>query len=116
MTLTQDDMKLFEQKFSMYVLLEIGEHPNSTKTDIMRLQQGNEKTKFQRINEMIVAGLIDQVQCEGYSTKRLILSQKGKEAVEAIKILRNIACNSEEAEEEDNTALVADIVMATQRS
>ena len=81
-------MDLLERKFAMYVLLAIDKCPNSTKTDIMRLEDGNEKTKFQRINEMILAGFVDLVQVEGYSTKRLTLTPEGADLVKKIKKVR----------------------------
>ena len=88
MSLKQDDMDLLERKFAMYVLLAIDRHPGCTKTDIMRLENGNEKTKFQRINEMIQAGYVDLAQVEGYSTKRLVLTKEGDDLVKKLKKVR----------------------------
>ena len=88
MSLKQDDMDLLERKFAMYVLLAIDKCPGSTKTDIMRLENGNEKTKFQRINEMIQAGYVELAQVEGYSTKRLVLTSDGEDLVKKLKKIR----------------------------
>ena len=88
MSLKQDDMDLLERKFAMYVLLAIDKQPKSTKTDIMRLESGNEKTKFQRINDMIQAGYVELAQVDGYSTKRLVLTQDGEDLVKKIKKIR----------------------------
>jgi len=81
-------MDLLERKFAMYVQLAIDKQPKSTKTDIMRLESGNEKTKFQRINEMIQAGYVDLSQVDGYSTKRLVLTPDGENLVKKIKKIR----------------------------
>lgn len=82
------DLEVLERKHAMYVLVAIKENPDSTKTDIMRLEKGDEKTKFQRINELIALGYIDTVFSEGYSTKRLILTKKGDRLVKHIEALR----------------------------
>lgn len=82
------DLEVLERKHAMYVLVAIKENPDSTKTDIMRLERGDEKTKFQRINELIALGYIDTVFSEGYSTKRLILTKKGDRLVKHIEALR----------------------------
>ena len=88
MSLKQDDMDLLERKYAMYVLLAIDKHPSSTKTDIMRLEPGNEKTKFQRINEMVQAGYVAMAQVDGYSTKRLVLTPDGEDLVKRLKKIR----------------------------
>ena len=88
MSLKQDDMDLLERKYAMYILLAIEKHPRKTKTEIMRLESGNEKTKFQRINEMIQAGYVQLSQVDGYSTKRLVLTPDGEDLVKRIKKIR----------------------------
>lgn len=87
------DLDLLERKHAMYVLVAIKENPNSTKTDIMRLEKGDEKTKFQRINELIDHGYVDTVFSEGYSTKRLILTDKGERLVKSIESMRKVLCS-----------------------
>lgn len=88
MTLSPDDMDILEKRYAMYVILAIDSHPMSTKTEIMRLGPGNEKTKFQRINELIDIGLIEYREAEGYSTKRLVLSEEGRKMATKIKKIR----------------------------
>lgn len=90
MTLNQNELEPMERRFAMYVLVAIRENPMSTKTDIMRLNPGFEKTKFERINEMIVAGYVETVKEQNYSTRRLRLTKKGDAAVDAILNLRSI--------------------------
>ena len=74
----------------MYVILAIDENPNSTKTDIMKLERGDEKTKFLRINELIAEGIVGTIFVEGYSTKRLFLTDKGKAIAGHIEAIRGV--------------------------
>ena len=90
MALKDDDLSILERKYAMYVLLAISEHPMTRKTDIMRLQQQNERTKFERINELIDAGLIECTVPEGYKRDRMILTEEGEELVKSIKKIRTI--------------------------
>ena len=87
MVLKQDDMELLERKFAMYVILAVEKHPMSTKTEIMRLDNGNEKTKFNRIQELIAAGLIHHVETETGAT-RIDLTPEGKAIAAKLKTLR----------------------------
>jgi predicted transcriptional regulator len=72
----------------MYVLLALDKMPMCTKTDIMRLDPGNEKTKFKRINDLIAEGFIECVYSSEYKSKRLNLTAEGKELVIRIKKVR----------------------------
>lgn len=88
MSLSQDDLAILEKKYAMYILLAIDKNPKSTKTDIMRLESGNEKTKFIRIQELIDFGLIEYSEIEAHNTMRLSLTPAGKDIVQKIKKLR----------------------------
>lgn len=88
MSLTETDMELLERKFSMYIILALDKKPMSTKTDIMRMAPGNEKTKYIRINELIAEGFIEYVSSPEYSSKRLKLTEDGKELAARIKKVR----------------------------
>ena len=81
----QDDYSLMERKYAMYLLLLLDHYPNTTKTDLMRMDEGNEKTKFVRLTELIDAGLVEYVELNGRKTNRLQLSELGKELVPKIK-------------------------------
>ena len=103
MALKDDDMEVLERKYAMYLLLAVSEHPMSTKTEIMRLQQQNERTKFNRLNELIALGLIDYARSENYSRERIVLSKDGEELVRIIKkartVLRRVQRKAEDSDE-----------------
>ncbi len=103
MALKDDDMEVLERKYAMYLLLAVSEHPMSTKTEIMRLQQQNERTKFNRLNELIALGLIDYARSENYSRERIILSKDGEELVRLIKkaraVLRRVQRKTDDSDE-----------------
>ena len=103
MELKDDDIEVLERKYAMYLLLAVSEHPMSTKTEIMRLQQQNERTKFNRINELIALGLIEYARSENYSRERIVLSKDGEELVKIIKkartVLRRVQRKTDESDE-----------------
>ncbi len=87
MSLKQDDLDRLERKYAMYVLLAVDKHPMMTKTDIMRLEPGSEKTKFTRLNEMIEFGLIGY-QADKDGVTKLVLTPEGREVVNKVKKIR----------------------------
>ena len=97
---TRVQWALFEQRLSFYVLRAIGEHPMSTKTDIMRLEPGFEKTKFERINMLIENGYVELRKVENYSTARLILTDKGKFLFDKIREIEDVRFDVEEETED----------------
>lgn len=88
MSLSDNDLEILERRYSMYVLLALDKMPGCTKTDIMRLNPGNEKTKFRRINELIAEGFIECEYSPEHKSKRLNLTAEGKELVTRIKKIR----------------------------
>ncbi len=87
MSLKQDDLDRLERKYAMYVLLAVDKHPMSTKTDIMRLDPGNEKTKFTRLTEMIELGLIGY-KADTNGVTKLVLTPEGQDIVNKLKKVR----------------------------
>lgn len=87
MALKQDDLSVLEKKYAMYVLLALEKHPMSTKTEIMRLEPGNEKTKFMRIQELMDVGLIEYRDTATGATK-INLTAEGESMVSKIKKIR----------------------------
>lgn len=69
-----------ESKYAMQIILAVRDHPGASKTEIMRLDSTNEKTKFARITQLIKIGLIE-VQSGGnqWNTSRLYLTPEGQE-------------------------------------
>lgn len=88
MSLMQDDLAILEKKYAMYILLAVDKNPMSTKTEIMRLEPGNEKTKFTRLQELIEFGLIEYKSGEQYNSMKLILTPAGQDLVIKIKKIR----------------------------
>lgn len=88
MTLKDTDLEFFERKFAMYMLLLVDNNPMSTKTDLVRMMPGNEKTKFLRLKELEALGFIELVESEEYSTRRLMVTEKAKPLVRKVKKLR----------------------------
>lgn len=70
MEIKQTDFEILDKKYAMYVILAVYEYPGSTKTDIMRMEEGNEQTKFNRINDLIAAGILEyRTTGDGFSKK-----------------------------------------------
>lgn len=88
MSLRQDDLEIFEKKYAMYVLLAIEKNPMCTKTDIMRLESGNEKTKFMRIQELMEFGFISYAADNDHKSLRMVLTPQGQDAANKINKLR----------------------------
>ena len=87
MVLKQDDLEILEKRYAMYILLALEKNPMSTKTEIMRLDPGNEKTKFIRIQELMDAGLIEYRTTDTCTTK-ICLSAAGESLAKKIKKIR----------------------------
>ncbi len=90
MSLSGDDYDLLERKFAMYVLVAVSENPHSTKTQIMRLEEGNERTKYQRLRELSDAGYIEYVRSDNYAGERMVLSRDAEEIVSYLNKIRSV--------------------------
>ena len=77
---------LLEEKYALSLLWAIKNNPNMTKTDIVRIDKGGEKTKYAMINKLMSAGLVTTYSDEEmrWNTEHLILTDKGKEIAELI--------------------------------
>ena len=71
--------EILERKYALYVILCVKEMPGSTKSEIIKLDPRNERTKFLRIKELIDAGIIkvDDVQRQ-HNAMKLYLTEKGQ--------------------------------------
>ena len=56
------DFNVFSRKYAYWTLMVIRDNPGITKIDLMRLEPGNEHTKFMRTQELYDLGLINYVQ------------------------------------------------------
>lgn len=75
----EDSLSIIERSWAAYIILAVGDHPYSSKTEIMRLEDGNEKTKFLRLQELIEAGLIKYCRTGPAGIPKLILTAQGEE-------------------------------------
>lgn len=78
-------MEIFSKKFSYYVLMVIRDNPGITKIELMRLEEGNEHTKFMRTQELEKEGLIKYVSEEAdrkqkgqWNSLHMYLTEKGQ--------------------------------------
>lgn len=71
-------VELLEQKFSIYVILQVKNNPGASKSQVIGV--GNERTKYLRIEDMIENGIImtDGVKRE-FNVMKLYLTPKGQE-------------------------------------
>ena len=100
------DLSVLERKSALYILLTVRDNPGLTKTQLMRLEEGNERTKFVRINELIECGLIDSKQGDGqWNSTKLYLTPQGQEIAESIykisKVLETIDAGHKDVGTED---------------
>ena len=86
---------LLEEKYALSILWIIRNNPNMTKTDIVRIDKGGEKTKYAMINKLIDAGLVSTYSDESmrWNTEYLILTEKGKTVAEHIEIINEAMKN-----------------------
>lgn len=71
--------EFFERKYAMYVLVALRLHGEMTKTALMTLDEGNEKTKFMRIQDAIETGLISYRDDAANNAKLISLTPKGED-------------------------------------
>lgn len=88
MILKQNDLEILDKKYSTYVILLVHENPGSTKTDIMRMEDGNEQTKFSRINDLIEAGILEYRTTGDGILKKLYVSDDAFDLVMKINLMR----------------------------
>ena len=74
----------------MYVLLVIAENPGISKTKLMRLEEGYERTKFLRIQELIEAGYVRIVEGGHWKSMPLELTEKGMRAARSVEELKKL--------------------------
>lgn len=67
-------LTILERKQAMWVLLTVKQNPGLNKTQITRVEPGNESVRFKRINELIEEGLIEIELEDAIYTKAMKLS------------------------------------------
>lgn len=78
-------MEIFRKKYAYYTMVTIRDNPGITKIEFMRLEPGNEHTKFMRTQELERKGLIKYVSEEEdrrhkgqWNTIHMYLTDKGQ--------------------------------------
>lgn len=84
MAVSQDDFEIIERKQAIYILAAIHEHPNSTKTEIMNLERCCLRTKFERIEDLIDAGLVEGKKDLNSAAIRVRLTPEGEAIIKGI--------------------------------
>ena len=71
--------EVLERKYALYIILCVKKMPGATKTEIIKLDPGNDNTKFTRIKELEEAGIIriDDVKRQ-HNAMKLYLTNKGQ--------------------------------------
>ncbi len=107
MNLKQSDMAIFEKRSAIYVLLAISEQPGATKKSIINSgEKENDRTKFDRINEMIELGLVvyRKEEDDPHNSGSLYLTEEGKEVAAHLAKIRNILKKIEKSKKEQEIA------------
>ena len=89
-----DLIELLNRKYCIFILTQIAEHPGATKTEILNIEPGNERSKFLRIGDLIDHGLVTMDdRNRKHNTIKLYLSPMGQEIVKCIKTMIDIYNN-----------------------
>ncbi|MCL2032936.1 MAG: hypothetical protein FWG96_06705 [Methanomassiliicoccaceae archaeon] len=77
-------LEILERKFSLYVIMAVKENPGSKKTEITKLEGGNERTKFLRINDVIGE------ENKQHNAMRLYLTPRGQEVASHLEKIQQV--------------------------
>ena len=93
-----------EKKHALSLLWYVRNNPRMTKTDIVRIEKGGEKTKYGVLTSLIELGLITQEKDPDgrWNSEHLALTVKGAkiaEHIEAINLIMAEVCSAETDEE-----------------
>lgn len=94
-------LSIIERKFALYIILAVKNHPGCTKTQIVNLDPQNLRTKHQRINELIEAGIITtDGETRMHNSMPLYLTNVGQTIAARIDEIRmmlpQVECNPED--------------------
>ncbi|AMH94036.1 hypothetical protein AR505_0314 [methanogenic archaeon ISO4-H5] len=83
--------ELLGRKFCIFILLEIAKHPGATKSEILGVEEGNARSKFLRIGDLVEAGLVQtDERPRKHNTVKLYLTPLGQEVCEYLKKVVNL--------------------------
>lgn len=86
---------VLEKKYALSVLWYVRNNPGMTKTDIVRMDRGGEKTKYGILAELMDLGLISsEKDPEGrWNTEHLVLTEEGRKIADHIEEINEIMGN-----------------------
>ena len=95
---------ILEKKYALSVLWCVKNNPGMTKTDIVRMDKGGEKTKYAILAELIDIGLIksEKDPTGRWNTEHLVLTEDGAKIAECIETINQIMANVRPVETTEN--------------
>ena len=93
-----------EKKYALNVLWCVKNNPGMTKTDIVRMDRGGEKTKYNMLSKLISMGLIttEKDPTGRWNTEHLVLTENGTKIAECIEAINQIMANVRPVENTEN--------------
>ncbi|MDY0236662.1 MAG: hypothetical protein RBR71_11560 [Gudongella sp.] len=90
MMVNDNDFEIFEQRFSMYVIMMVGTYPGCIKADISPLGDPRRTTKFARVEYLIEKGFIEHPVINSRVSNKLQLTCKGQKLFEHVTAIHGI--------------------------
>ena len=95
-------LDVLSRRFALYVLMEVREHPGASKRDVTNREPLYIRTKFERIDDLVEAGLISENrEPRQHATVKLYLTPEGQEIADCIARIVDCAKGLPDLEEED---------------
>ena len=93
-----------EKKYALNVLWCVKNNPGMTKTDIVRMDRGGEKTKYNMLSKLINMGLIttEKDPTGRWNTEHLALTEDGAKIAECIETINQVMANVRPVETAEN--------------
>ena len=93
-----------EKKYALNVLWCVKNNPGMTKTDIVRMDRGGEKTKYNMLSKLINMGLIttEKDPTGRWNTEHLVLTEDGAKIAECIETINQVMANVHPDEKTEN--------------
>lgn len=93
-----------EKKYALNVLWCVKNNPGMTKTDIVRMDRGGEKTKYNMLSKLINMGLIatEKDPTGRWNTEHLVLTEDGAKIAECIETINQVMANVRPVETAEN--------------
>ena len=95
-----------ERKHALSILWYVKNNPGMTKTDIVRMDRGGEKTKYAILSELVDLGLIESRISSGrsWNSECLYLTEPGKRIADHIEAINQIMAEIDSADSQSNSS------------